>query len=84
MAFDAPYEAVAPYIPAPMGRLVAEGLRCRVRGTTSNPAMVAGERLAAIPFPFRVLGGPELRDAVAELGRRLRAAVAEPGSIRRS
>lgn len=75
VVFDAPYHAIAPYIPAPMGRLVPEGPRCRLRGTTSNPAMVAGEWLAAIPFPFEVAGGPELRDAVAELARRLRAAV---------
>lgn len=57
-----------------MGRLVAEGPRCVLRGTTGNPAMVAGEWLAAIPYPFRVIGGPELRDAVAEVARRMRAA----------
>jgi len=77
VVFEAPYEAVAPHIAAPMGRLVAEGERCVLRGTTNNPAMVAGEWLAAIPFPFRVLGGPELRHAVADLAGRMRAAVTD-------
>jgi hypothetical protein len=36
--------------------------------------MYAGEWLAAIPIPFRVLGGPELRAAVAAVAARLTAA----------
>jgi len=78
VAFDAPYQDVAPYIAAPMGRLVADGRGCVLRGTTNNPAMVAGEWLSAMPFPFRVIGGPELRAAVAELAERLRAAAGPP------
>jgi hypothetical protein len=38
--------------------------------------MYAGEWLSAMPFAFRVEGGPELRDAVAEVARRMAAAVA--------
>lgn len=77
--FEAPYADVAPFIPAPMGRLqpVDGGARCRLTGSTNEPADYAGERLAAVPFPFRVEGGPELRDAVAMLARRFSDAVDE-------
>jgi hypothetical protein len=47
-------------------------------GTTSNPAMYAGEWLAAIPVPFHVEGGPELRAAVAAVAARLTAALGAP------
>jgi hypothetical protein len=40
--------------------------------------MYAGEWLAAIPIPFRVEGGPELRAALAALTARLTAALAPP------
>ena len=49
--------------------------RCVLTGTTSNPAMYAGEWLAAIPIPFHVEGGPELRAAVAAVAARLTAAL---------
>lgn len=77
IVFDAPVDAVAPHIAPPMGQLDAtdNGTRCTLRGTTSNPAMYAGEWLAAIPHPFAILGGPELRDAVAAVGHRMTAAV---------
>jgi predicted DNA-binding transcriptional regulator YafY len=80
VVFDAPFEEAARYIRPPMGRLasVGDGARCVLTGTTNNPAMYAGEWLAAIPFPFRVQGGPELRAAVADLAGRLTAALAAP------
>lgn len=79
VAFDAPADVVGPWISRPMGRLEPLGDdRCVLRGTTGNPSMYAGEWLAAIPHPFRVLGGPELRAAVADVGRRLLDAVAAP------
>ena len=61
-----------------MGRLErsGDGTRCVLTGTTSNPAMYAGEWLAAIPIPFHVEGGPELRAAVAAAAARLTAASA--------
>jgi hypothetical protein len=37
--------------------------------------MYAGEWLAAIPIPFHVSGGPELRAAVAAVTERLAAAL---------
>jgi predicted DNA-binding transcriptional regulator YafY len=80
VVFDAPYDEVIRHITPPMGRLHAagDGERCVLAGTTGNPAMYAGEWLAAIPIPFRVEGGPELRAAVAAVAQRLAAAV-DPG-----
>jgi len=72
VVFDAPADVVGPWIGRPMGRLEAvDDGHCVLRGTTGNPSMYAAEWLAAIPHPFRVVGGPELRDAVAAVGRRL-------------
>jgi predicted DNA-binding transcriptional regulator YafY len=78
--FDAPYEEAARYVRPPLGRLkrTGDGKRCVLTGTTGNPAMYAGEWLAAIPIPFHVEGGPELRAAVAAVTRRLTAALAAP------
>ena len=61
VVFDAPYDEVARYVRPPMGRLdrTDDGDRCVLTGTTSNPAMYAGEWLAAIPIPFHVEGGPD-------------------------
>jgi hypothetical protein len=50
--------------------------RCVLAGTTSNPAMYAGEWLAAVPF--HVQGGPELRAALADLTERMTAALGRP------
>jgi predicted DNA-binding transcriptional regulator YafY len=77
VVFDAPRDEVARYARPPMGRLeqTDDGTRCVLTGTTSNPAMYAGEWLAAIPIRFRVEGGPELRAAVAAVAERLTAAL---------
>jgi predicted DNA-binding transcriptional regulator YafY len=77
VVFDAPYDHVARYVRPPMGRLerTDDGARCVLTGTTSNPAMYAGEWLAAIPVRFHVAGGPELRAAVAAVAERLAAAL---------
>jgi predicted DNA-binding transcriptional regulator YafY len=85
VVFDAPCDEVARYVRPPMGRLnrTDGGARCVLTGTTSNPAMYAGEWLAAIPLPFHVEGGPELRAAVAALTARLTAALgAQPDNER--
>ncbi|GLW59099.1 transcriptional regulator [Kitasatospora phosalacinea] len=76
--FDAPAERVAPWVGPAMGRLRPDGEGCVLEGSTRNPAMYAGEWLAAVPFPFRVLEGPELRAAVAQLAARFTEAAAEP------
>jgi len=76
VAFEAPRDTVARYVSPPMGRLEpAGGHRCVLTGTTSNPSMYAGEWLAAIPIPFHVQGGPELRAAVAAVAERLTSAL---------
>ncbi len=79
--FDAPYAEVARYVRPPMGVLerTGDGGRCVLTGTTSNPAMYAGEWLAAIPIRFHVEGGPELRAAVAAVAERLAAAHRQAG-----
>jgi predicted DNA-binding transcriptional regulator YafY len=78
--FDAPVADVAPWIRRPMGRLEASGDGCVLVGTTRNPTMYAGEWLAALPFAFRIEGGPELRAEAASLAARFTAAVADPAS----
>ena len=76
VSFDAPYDEVAPYVRPPMGRLeVIDDTRCVLIGSTSNPAMYAGEWLAAVPLSFHVEGGPELRAAVGEVAGRLSSAL---------
>ena len=75
VVFDAPLEQVARCIRPPMGRLSPAGDGCVLVGSTSNPVMYAQEWLANVPFPFRVEGGEELREAVAALAARLTAAV---------
>lgn len=76
VVFDASPAEVAPWIRPPMGRLDAHREGCVLVGSTGNPAMYAQEWLAAIPIPFRVEGGEELRAAVEVLAARCRAAVA--------
>lgn len=77
VVFDAPADVVARYVRPPMGRLepAGGGAGCVLVGSTSNPAMYAGEWLAAVPLPFRVEGGPELRAAVQELADRITRAL---------
>ncbi|MGO1050135.1 helix-turn-helix transcriptional regulator [Crossiella sp. CA198] len=76
VVFAAPYAEVARFVTPPMGRLEPlDGDHCLLVGSTSNPAMVAGEWLSAMPFAFRVEGGPELRAAVRDLAERLSAAI---------
>ncbi|MCK2244793.1 MULTISPECIES: YafY family protein [unclassified Crossiella] len=76
VVFAARYAEVARFVTPPMGRLEPlDDDRCLLVGSTSNPAMVAGEWLSAMPFAFRVEGGPELRAAVSSLAERLSAAV---------
>jgi predicted DNA-binding transcriptional regulator YafY len=86
VVFDAPCDEVARYVRPPMGRLSPAGdsARCVLTGTTSNPALYAGEWLAAIPIPFHVEGGPELRSAVAAVTARLTAALGAPPDSERS
>ena len=73
---DAPAEVVAARAPRRLGRVEPVSAdRCRLVGSTSNPWWYA-EQLTAVPTPFRVVGGPELRHCVRTLGQRLLASVA--------
>lgn len=73
--FDAPVEQVRPFLSPVLGTLRPDRDGCVLEGTTSNPTMVAAEWLAAVPVPFRVEGGPELRAAIEVVVDRLSAAV---------
>jgi len=74
---SAPAEEMAQWLPRTIGRLEAiTETTCRLLGSTSDPAWYA-EVVATIPAPFRVISGPELRDAVEALGARLIAAAKE-------
>ena len=75
VVFSAPFEQVAPWVRAPMGRLEPLGDGCVLVGSTGNPAMYAQEWLATVPFAFRVEGGEQLRAAVATVAARFAAAL---------
>ncbi len=77
VVFDAPLDAVAPWIRPPMGRLEPLGEGCVLVGSTNNPAMYAQEWLSTVPIAFRVEGGERLRAAVAEVAHRFAAALAD-------
>ena len=71
---DAPPTGVEHWLPRTFGRLEALGdRRTRLLATTDEPDWYAAQ-LAAQPYGFRVVGGPELRAAVTALARRLAAA----------
>ncbi|MET1059529.1 MAG: WYL domain-containing protein [Nocardioides sp.] len=74
VVIDAPHEDVARRIPRVLGRLdpIDDG-STRLVGSTSNPIWYA-EQLAAVPAPFRVVGGEALRECVADLAQRLASA----------
>lgn len=77
---DAPVQAVLPCLPRTLGRLEQAGATTtRLTGSTSNPTWYA-EQLAAVPAPFRIVGGPELRATARTLGARLLAAAGGDGS----
>jgi predicted DNA-binding transcriptional regulator YafY len=78
--FGAPYDSVKLHVTPPMGDVQPseDGRTCVLTGTTSNPTMYVNEWLAAIPYPFHVRAGPELRQAVADLANRLLQAISDP------
>jgi len=85
VVIDAPAADVASWIPRSLGRCepVAPG-RTRLLATTDTPAWYA-HQLTALRAPFRIVGPPELKEAAAELARRLlRSVAAEDGSADRA
>jgi predicted DNA-binding transcriptional regulator YafY len=68
---EAPLEIAARVLHRTLGTLREAGPgRTLLIGTTSNPYWYA-EQLVVLPAPYRILGGPELRHVVRELGRRM-------------
>jgi hypothetical protein len=65
---------VAWWLPRSLGTLSPAGEgQTRLLASTDAPDWYAG-RLATLPYAFQVKESPPLRDALAELGRRLLAA----------
>jgi len=70
VVFDAEIGKVGPRVPRALGRLEPVGIRrARLVGSTSNPTWYAAQ-LAGISEPYRIVGGPELQEAVRVLGER--------------
>jgi predicted DNA-binding transcriptional regulator YafY len=68
---DAPPTEVAWFLPRSLGTLSPAGEgQTRLLASTDTPDWYAG-RLTALPYAFQVKESPQLRDALAELGRRL-------------
>jgi predicted DNA-binding transcriptional regulator YafY len=69
---EAPVERVTSWLPRSLGQIEADGPdRTRLLASTEDPHWYA-RQLAGLPARFRVLGGPELSGAVADLGAALR------------
>ena len=78
---DATPAEVAWFLPRSLGLLSPAGDgQTRLVASTSEPDWYAG-RLAALPYAFRVTESPPLREALAELGRRLLAAGDHAGDL---
>ena len=76
---DAPLDDVRRWLPRALGRLEpVDAHRTRLLGSTENLAWYATE-IAEFPATYRVVGGPELRDAVRRLAERLSASVSDGG-----
>ena len=72
LLIDAAPAEVARWLPRSLGLLSPsdDGRRTRLRASTASPRWYAG-RLAVLPYAFHVRGSAELREATADLGRRL-------------
>lgn len=76
---EAPYEFASRWVPRSMGRLEPHGTdESRLIGSTEAPGWYA-RQLAAIEAPFRVVGSPELREAVRAFGERFTRAAGGSG-----
>ena len=72
---DAPLDEVRRWLPRSLGRTEAiDGDRTRLTGSTENLNWYATE-IAEIQATFKVVGGPEIRDAVRRLTARLEASL---------
>ncbi|HST66609.1 MAG TPA: WYL domain-containing protein [Mycobacteriales bacterium] len=79
---DAPVGTVTGHLSRMLGRIEAiDATTTRVTATTGNPFWYA-ERLVALPAPYRIVRGPEVRWAARRIAARLLAAAGpdEPGA----
>jgi predicted DNA-binding transcriptional regulator YafY len=71
---DAPVDKLRWCAPPMLGRLEpVDDTHSRLVGSTSNPEWYASQ-LAVIPYPYRIVTGPEVHQATRALARRLHAA----------
>ncbi len=78
VVIDASFDVVAPRIPRALGRLErVDAGTTRLVGSTGNPWWYS-ERLMAIPAPYRIVNGPELRATARTLAHRMLAATTDP------
>ena len=74
---DAPVDECRHWLPRSFGRLEeVDEQATRLVATTDEPEWYAAQ-LAHLPMSFRLVGSPEVRAAMDELGRRLLAAAEE-------
>ena len=68
---EAPVDRCEHWLPRSFGRLEAvDSGTTRLVATTDEPEWYAAQ-LANLPHPFRLVGSPEVREAMVVLGRRL-------------
>ncbi len=80
VVIDAPAGSVAECLPRALGRLEPiDAGSCRLVGSTGNPWWYA-EQLAALPGPYRIVRGPELRRSARVIGQRMLAAGDDPAA----
>jgi hypothetical protein len=78
VVIDAPLDAVASRLPRALGRLErVDDSTTRLVASTGNPWWYA-EQLALLSSPYRIVGGPELRETARVVGQRLIDAAGEP------
>lgn len=78
VVIDAPFDPAARCLPRALGRLEpVDASTTRLVGSTSNPVWYA-EQLVRTPAPYRIITGPELREAARVIGQRMLAAGQEP------
>ena len=74
VVIDAPLDECSHWLPRSFGRLEpVDEVTTRLVATTDEPEWYAAQ-LGNLPMTFRLVGSPEVRAAMAELGRRLLAA----------
>jgi predicted DNA-binding transcriptional regulator YafY len=79
VVIEAPLDAVAARLPRALGRLERlDDTTTRLVASTGNPWWYA-ERLAVISSPYRIVGGPELRETARVVGQRLLTAAGKKG-----